>query len=437
MNDDATAIQVSNLSKAYKLYEKPTDRLREALSPHKRKYHKDFYALKELSFEVKRGEVIGILGKNGSGKSTLLKILTGVLTPTRGNVTVQGSVTAMLELGAGFNPELSGLENIYFNGSLMGFTRRAMEKKMEEIVSFADIGDFITQPVKTYSSGMKARLGFAVSINVDPDILIVDEVLSVGDVYFRQKSMRKMKEFMNGSKTILFVSHDLGAIKNFCTRAIWLNDGKKMDEGSPEALVKRYTSFMTYGLDSTTNSHDKCKTSIFNDASEGKQKNNFAWKNCRDLESFGKKQVLIESVALYELESNQPTEELKGGERVAFYASVASTIDMDYPGIGIVLKDSLGNQVVGFNNYIYDIEIKKIAANSKRILKVEFVFPHLKNGNYMFTVAISDGTQDDHIQQHWIHDALAIRVFNPNKPYQRTNLLVLEKSDIHFTDLVE
>ncbi|CAG0878767.1 unnamed protein product [Cyprideis torosa] len=216
----------------------------------------------------------------------------------------------MLELGAGFNPELTGFENIYFNGSLMGFSRREMDEKVDEIAAFADIGDFISQPVKTYSSGMKARLGFAVSINVDPDILIVDEVLSVGDVYFRQKSIRKMKEFMDGSKTILFVTHDLGAVKNFCTRAIWLNEGKKIAEGDPEDLVQRYTSFMTYGLETTSSGSTSGSKSESVNSSE-KRDTRIIWTDCSALDSFGEKAVSITNVAFYDISNQRPATMLK------------------------------------------------------------------------------------------------------------------------------
>lgn len=423
-----TVISVENLSKVYKLYDKPIDRLREALSLRKKKYHKDFFALKEVSFEVSRGEVMGVLGKNGSGKSTLLKILTGVLSSSRGTVRVNGKVTAMLELGAGFNPELSGLENIYFNGSLMGYSRSQMAEKVDEITAFADIGDFINQPVKTYSSGMKARLGFAVSIKVDPDILIVDEVLSVGDIYFRQKSIRKMKEFMDGEKTILFVTHDMGAIKNFCTRAIWLNEGEKIAEGDPEELVQSYTSFMTYGLETKSERSETAKS--YEAASRIEDQSSIVWKDVENLDSFGEQGAKITHVSLCDEATGRTISLLMGGERVIFYAKISTDVPLYKPAIGLALKDALGNQVFGINNYIYDISLNEIDQQSEVVLKIEFTFPKIKNGDYVFTVAISDGTQDDHIQHHWIHDGYALKVLNSEKPYQRSSLLILDKSDV-------
>lgn len=189
------AIKIENLSKIYKLYDKPIDRLKEALSISRKKRHKDYYALNDINLEIKKGEIVGIVGTNGSGKSTILKIITGVLTPTTGTINIDGKISALLELGAGFNPEYTGIENIYLNGTMLGYSKEEMETKIPKIIEFADIGDFIYQPVKTYSSGMFARLAFAVSINVDPDILIVDEALSVGDTRFQKKCYRKMEEF--------------------------------------------------------------------------------------------------------------------------------------------------------------------------------------------------------------------------------------------------
>ena len=238
------AIAVTQISKQYKLYNHPKDRLKEALHPFKKKYHHEFHALADISFAVKKGEIVGILGKNGAGKSTLLKIITGVLTPSSGTVTVTGKVASLLELGAGFNPEYTGLENIYFQGSLMGYTREEMAVRVQSILEFADIGEFIHQPVKMYSSGMFARLAFSVSINVEPDVLIVDEALSVGDMAFQEKSILKMKELMQKGRAILFVSHNLPSIRNFCDRAIWMEQGKIKEEGIAHIICERYENSM-------------------------------------------------------------------------------------------------------------------------------------------------------------------------------------------------
>ena len=220
------AIKVKNLIKIYHLYDKPQDRLKEALNPFKKSYHHDFYAMNDVSFEIKKGETVGIIGKNGAGKSTLLKMITGVLTPSSGSIEVNGKIASILELGSAFNPEMTGLENIYLYGTLTGFSKEEMDEKVEAIIAFADIGEFINQPLKGYSSGMLARLGFAAAINVDADILIVDEALSVGDMVFQAKCMAKMTSLMEQGVTVLFVSHDTHSVKTLCNQAVFIHQGK-------------------------------------------------------------------------------------------------------------------------------------------------------------------------------------------------------------------
>ena len=239
MND--VAISVEHLSKRYKLYDKPSDRLKEALG--KKVNVREHYALRDVNFQIQKGECVGIIGTNGSGKSTVLKIITGVVNPTEGEVKVDGRISALLELGAGFNMEYTGLENIYLNGTMIGFSREEIDQKLDDILQFADIGDFVHQPVKTYSSGMFVRLAFAVAINIDPEILIVDEALSVGDVFFQSKCYRKFEEFKKMGKTIVFVSHDLGSISRYCDRVILLNKGVLLKEGKPKEMINLYKRF--------------------------------------------------------------------------------------------------------------------------------------------------------------------------------------------------
>lgn len=238
------AIEIKNLSKTYQMYARPKDRMKEALHPLKKKYHTIFYALKDINIVVKEGEMIGFIGENGSGKSTLLKIITGVLTPTSGEMIINGKIAALLELGSGFNPEYSGYDNIYLNGMVLGFSREEVDEMVDDIIAFADIGDHIMQPVKTYSSGMFVRLAFAVAINVDPDILIIDEALAVGDLEFQLKCMEKFTEFRNAGKTILFVSHDVNAVRRFCDRVYWLKDGEIVEEGETMEVTENYDNFL-------------------------------------------------------------------------------------------------------------------------------------------------------------------------------------------------
>lgn len=242
---DNIAIKVENVTKIYKLYDKPSDRLKESLGLTHKKCYVEHYALDQVNIEVRRGETVGIIGTNGSGKSTILKIITGVLNPTSGNIVINGRISALLELGAGFNMEYTGIENIYLNGTMIGFSKEEIDAKLQDILDFADIGDFINQPVKTYSSGMFVRLAFAVAINIEPEILIVDEALSVGDVFFQAKCYRKFEEFKEQGKTILFVSHDLSSISKYCDRVVLLNKGKKLAEGEPKEIVDLYKKILT------------------------------------------------------------------------------------------------------------------------------------------------------------------------------------------------
>ena len=227
-------IRIEHLDKMYKLYDRQRDRLKEALGLSRRKLYHEHYALRDVSLTVREGETVGIIGTNGSGKSTILKIITGVLSPTAGTVSIKGRLSALLELGAGFNMEFTGLENVYLNGTMSGFSNAEIDEKLQDIIDFADIGDFIHQKVKTYSSGMFVRLAFAVAINIDPEILIVDEALSVGDVFFQNKCYHKFEEFKAQGRTILFVSHDLSSISKYCDRVVLLDKGKKLAEGRPK-----------------------------------------------------------------------------------------------------------------------------------------------------------------------------------------------------------
>ena len=235
-----TAVRVESVSKQYRIYDRPADRLKETLTRGRWKAHREFWALKDISFKVEAGTTTGIVGPNGSGKSTLLQIITGTLEPTHGSVSIEGRVAALLELGAGFNPEFTGIENIFMNASLMGFSGAETENLLPEIASFAEIGDFIYQPLKTYSSGMYIRLAFAAAIAVAPQILIIDEALAVGDAVFQHRCMRRIKEMQENGTTILFVSHDPGAVRALCNRAILLNHGEKIAEGSPPDVLNRY-----------------------------------------------------------------------------------------------------------------------------------------------------------------------------------------------------
>lgn len=445
------AIQVSHLTKIYKLYDRPIDRLKESLHPFKKRYHKDFYALNDISFTVQKGETVGIIGKNGAGKSTLLKIITGVLTPTSGGVQVNGRISSLLELGAGFNPEYTGIENIFLQGTLMGFSRPEVEAKLENILSFADIGDFVHQPVKMYSSGMFARLAFAVAINVEPDILIVDEALSVGDMRFQAKCFRKFKDFQDENRTILFVTHDTGAIINYCSKAIWIHSGKKHEEGTPNDVCKRYASFMAYGLKTVVseNADFERKTDLSLQDKEHKAdtKGNStsgdmdlffknipkdAWISTDGFESFGEGGAKIIEACLIDKKYNKISQ-LKGAEIIVLGLKFKCYRDLKNAIFGVILKDNKGNTIFGTNTVIENnfFEIIKSSNDAKSFFFM-FEIPKFSCGEYALTVAIAEGTQFAHEQIHWIHDLFIFQISTDDIRQRIGQLLSVEKPFFYF-----
>lgn len=399
------AVKVDNLTKIYKLYNKHSDRLKEALHPLRKNYHTDFHALNNVSFEIKKGDTLGIIGKNGSGKSTLLKILTGVLTKTAGDVLINGKISALLELGAGFNIELNGLDNVYFSGTIMGYTKQEMDAKIDDIIAFADIGDFIYQPVKTYSSGMFVRLAFAVATAVDPDILIVDEALSVGDVRFQQKCMRRMQDIRDRGKTIVFVSHDPGVILNFCKYSLWLDNGELKQFDTSDKVMKSYTYFMAYGFLPEIKSNLNDKNVL------DKKSLEIDFESVEECDSFGDRLAAIEGVAfLYDDMSVIKIISTPGW--VNLYLKIHSFDEIFSPIVGFILKDSLGNSILGMNTLVYDYKIDKFEQDNSYFVKVRFYFPFIKNGKYTISPAVASGTQHNHIQHIWVHDAVIIDVIN-------------------------
>jgi teichoic acid transport system ATP-binding protein len=346
-------LKIDGITKVYKLYDNTLDRLKEALSVTGKIYHKPFYALKNISFEVGKGECVGIIGQNGSGKSTLLKIVTGVLTPTEGEVTKKGRISALLELGAGFNSEFTGIENIYLNGTIMGYGKSEMDSKMDEICSFADIGDYIRQPVKTYSSGMNARLAFAVAINVDPEILIVDEALSVGDMTFQNKCYRKFNEFRDAGKTILFVTHDMNTVIKYCNRAIVLEKGIKVDEGPTRTMVDVYKKLLSDGfskMSSTKNNSDtKKKNEKQIDISSDETT---VWHEHLDVNpaalTYGDKTALIYDYGIFDKE-NALTQNINDGEMFTIRMRVKFLAEVEEPIFAFSIKDIKGTELTGTN----------------------------------------------------------------------------------------
>ena len=366
MNESTCMIRCDNIVKKYALYSKKTDRLIEALKPGKKSFHKDFYALNGISFSMAQGECVGIVGKNGSGKSTLLKILTGVLTPTEGSVQVNGRVSALLELGAGFNPEYTGYENIYLNGSIMGYSREQMKEKIPEIVEFADIGDFINQPVKIYSSGMFVRLAFAVAISVDPEILIIDEALAVGDVFFQLKCYKKIDEFKKNGKTILFVSHDQSSIIKYCDRAILLDKGEMLCDDTPREVIDQYKQIL-----SADNLREVEQADQIIEPST-------SWKSCYQLNDkileYGSRQAEIIDFGIFSETGQLVTlynrnEEYKIRIKVHFHQTVHNPI------FAITFKDMSGLEVAGTNTLQEGIETNVIESGNIVVIQFQQKFP--------------------------------------------------------------
>ncbi len=365
------AIKVNHISKVYKLYDNPMDRLKEALRLSKKQKYKEYNALSDISFDVKKGETVGLIGTNGAGKSTLLKIITGVLTPSSGDVTVNGKISALLELGAGFNMEYTGIENIYLNGQMMGYTKEQMEKRVPDIIEFAGIGDFINQPVKTYSSGMFARLAFAVAINVDPDILIVDEALSVGDIYFQAKCFKKMDEIKRTGKTILLVTHDMSSVIKYCDKVVLLNKGHFLKEGNAKEMVDIYKKVLVNQYDEaeedgTANKQPDDVTSgrsevvklsqAADDAAEGTWKSQLRIND--DNVAYGSGKIRIIDFGLFD-EEGRVSNMLYKKKPFDIKMKVHFYEDVEYPIFAYTFKNVRGVEVTGTNTMFEKVELER------------------------------------------------------------------------------
>lgn len=398
------AISVQNLTKIYKLYDTPLDRLKESVNPFGKKYHKDFYALNDVSFEIKKGETVGIIGKNGSGKSTLLKIITGVLTPSSGNVTVNGKISALLELGAGFNPELTGIENVFFNGMLMGYSREEMNEKLDAILSFADIGEFVYQPVKTYSSGMFIRLAFAVAVNVEPEILIVDEALSVGDVFFQQKCFAKIRKILESQITFLFVSHDMSALQNLCDRGILLKQGIKILDGKPIECASAYYMPDNSVIKHQTEVPDQDTT--YNDK-VGKFINKVTVIDNNILCSSNKQQGDrgLEIVAVEFESQSGPGYDVEFGDYVLVKVLLRANLFIVIPNVGFSLFDRMNNLVFCTSAYQMNHKIGPMKPREEEIVAFK-VSMNVQTGEYPFAVGCSAINPDDpstsHVHHRWL-----------------------------------
>lgn len=418
------AIKVENLSKCYQIYDKPRDRLLQMLARGRKQYFREFWALKDVSFEIKRGETVGIIGRNGSGKSTLLQLICGTLNPSSGSIEVNGRVAALLELGAGFNPEFTGRENVYLSASLYGLSREQVDGRFQRIADFADIGEHLDQPVKTYSSGMFVRLAFAVIAHVDADILVVDEALSVGDAYFVQKCMRYLREFMNNG-TLLFCSHDTGAVVNLCQHAVLLNRGQVVLAGKPKDAIERYLAALYEASqgESRLDAEETPATDIeptdtqaeYRDVREqlinaSSLRNDIEiFRFDPDRPAFGVGAARILSTRLLDPEGT-PLSWIVGGNDVVLEIRCKANEALNGPIVGFLFKDRLGQVLFADNTYLtYQFKAPYVAAGAEFVGRFHFRLPILPTGDYSIAVSIAEGTQESHVQHHWIHDALVIR----------------------------
>lgn len=421
MSSNDIAIRVCNLRKCYQIYETPRDRLKQFIMPRirriagkqSRQYFREFCAVKDISFEIKKGETVGIIGRNGSGKSTLLQMICGTLTPTSGSIDTNGRIAALLELGSGFNPEFTGRENVYLNAAVLGLSSDEVDARFNDIVAFADIGDFIEQSVKTYSSGMMVRLAFAVIAHVDADILVVDEALAVGDAVFTQKCMRFLRKFMERG-TVLFVSHDSGSVLNLCQHAIWLDKGVVCQAGVAKEVVEAYTQFTLqeiYGDQlqlKTVDANKSLKQEIKSNQIDRETSITY-FTQLDESAGWESGNAQIKSVNILNIDG-QKMSTLHGGELVNLEIIAEAKESIYSPILGWLVKDRLGQPLFGEHTYTYVNVPLLVNANEMIKASFKFIIPLLPNGEYTITVSIAEGNPVEHKQHHWLHDAIVFKV---------------------------
>ncbi len=418
---DEIAISLHNISKCFKRYHHPADRLKELIFENQAHAQK-FWALKDIDLSIPKGRTVGIIGRNGSGKSTLLQIIAGTLTPTTGTVQVNGRISALLELGSGFNPEFTGIENIFFNGQLLGLSKQDLEKKLDAIIGFADIGKFIEQPVKTYSSGMFVRLAFAVAVNVSPEILIVDEALAVGDVSFQHRCMRRIRKMMDSGVTTLFVSHDTGAVKTLCNSAIMIHDGLIQGVGNPNDITTDYLRLMTeielkLEAQNQLEGREKLDSSIqLSDQSEAAEDESCA--NTRaaspnQRKRIGSGKAKIESVKILNQFGDFPGKNpiFRFNEEVELITIVKAYSDIESCIIGFFVCDKNGNEIIGSNTLEENINIGSIANGNSIRVSFKFKLP-LRPSSYSLTVAGAESYEA--VTFDWVDNAMVFQVLPPD-----------------------
>ena len=444
-------IRVDGLGKCYQIYERPADRLKQMIARGRRRYFREFWALRDVSFEIERGETLGIVGRNGSGKSTLLQLICGTLNPSTGSIVTAGRIAALLELGAGFSPEFTGRENVYLAAALYGLDRASTEARFDRIAAFADIGEHLDQPVKTYSSGMFVRLAFAVIAHVDADILVVDEALAVGDAVFTQKCMRFIRSFQQQG-TLLFVSHDMGSVSNLCRSAIWLDQGRMRMRGKAKAVSQAYLQHTlqgVYGEEAQLHAVGTDVTDVDDDAvpdaapladapAEAPPALDYGARyeisdNLADAKGFRTGVAEITGLSIENLDS--PGERIfKGGERVRVTVRAHAHQAVERPILGMVFNDRLGQALFGENTLPFtDRSPVPVAAGESFEAAFTFRLPMLPNGDYVVFASVAQGELHNNIQLHLLHDALIVKVSSSlvrwglvGVPFERVELKVSE-----------
>jgi lipopolysaccharide transport system ATP-binding protein len=417
VSSDDAVIEVRGLGKCYQLYDKPAHRMLQSLIGGRRRFYREFWALREVEFEVRRGETLGIIGRNGAGKSTLLQLIAGTLKPTQGSASIGGRVAALLELGSGFNPEFTGRQNVYLNASILGLSRNEVDARIDDILAYAEIGDFVDQPVRSYSTGMVMRLAFAVVAHVDADVLIIDEALAVGDAFFMQKCMRFLREFRKRG-TMLFVSHDGGAVTSLCDRAIWLEHGRVQHIGDARTVMEAYLEASLIerqgGLGARSSRLLRPLTAaaaMQPDARQELMDRSILRNDIRifpfqpDASSFGQCKAQIAHVALCN-DSGQAVAMVVAGECVGLAIELHAQEDIDSVIVGFYVKDRLGQLLFGDNTVLSHEGDFAVTAGQGFHASFRFMMPRLLPGDYFITVGVAEGTQDEHVIQHWLHEAL-------------------------------
>jgi lipopolysaccharide transport system ATP-binding protein len=404
------AIRLWKVSKKYPIYDTPSQKLAEMLTLRRRSFHREFWALEEIDLEVEKGTTLGIIGQNGSGKSTLLQIIAGILRQSRGECVVDGSVAALLELGAGFNPEFSGRENVFMNGAINGIPQEVMRERFDDILAFAEIGEFIDQPVKTYSSGMFVRLAFAVAIHVDPDILLVDEALAVGDMIFQHRCINRIRRLKREGKTILFVTHDLQAVSQFCDRAILLDQGKKRVDSSPEEVVHAYHA-LVFEREQRQEGSSDAWIAVQEDG---------ALPIVRSIpyvhDRYGEGGAEIIGIIINSPEGRVATD-LRAGEQLQVLVSVQFKKPTEHPIVGITIRDRMGQEICATNSAFEGLNLPAAEAGEIMTVGFSWTVPPLRPGSYSISPAVARGNIWEHQIEDWIDNAYIVNIVETGLVY--------------------